>query len=146
MKVTGLDYLKGKGSYILTLQNFGKSPALNLETPYLIFANNYDGVPGAQSASCDTRIYDNDPQGEWGRVLWPEQVKEVASFAPLREPIKAPTPNAIYVAGCITYHDIFGARHWAKFCYYTDSPEIPDQDFRACWQYNRTDDQVETHQ
>jgi hypothetical protein len=138
--VKNLDFRKARGEYILSIKNFGRTPALGLFSAYVIFANRENEVPGSQTVSCDTRMYDRDINSHWGRVLWPQEEIVRGPFPELPQNLWAKTqPKTIYVAGCIAYRDIFGGRHWTKFCYLTRHPEIQDQQFESCYRYNDTD-------
>lgn len=136
----GLNWAKGAGQYTLTIKNFGKTPALKFMSAYTIFPDNQKSVPGAQNASCDTRMYDSDVHGQWGHVLWPGEIRETTPSIETHGFVNAPhQPKEIYIAGCVTYDDIFGFHHWTKFCYVTYKPQIPDQEFQSCFRYNETD-------
>ena len=138
--VTGLDWSAGKGRYVLTIKNFGKSPALRFTAPYVIHTDPR-GIIGSQDASCDSSMYEKDEAGKWGRVLWPGERKDVAEFKGLPEAsAEIGTPSVIFISGCVTYRDMFNHFHWTRFCYENIDPTLPDQEFRPCAQYNYTDD------
>jgi hypothetical protein len=132
-QISGLTSLSNPrfNAYVkISLQNFGKGPALNVFVGLRFVAP--ERVEEAQTAVCNSvfpfiglrpagPVKPNDSdvsKTQWGLILYPSQPAFVQDINYGGES-RTLLGQQAFLVGCIAYKDQFGSPHWAKFSYNT---------------------------
>ncbi|OFV97019.1 MAG: hypothetical protein A3F68_03100 [Acidobacteria bacterium RIFCSPLOWO2_12_FULL_54_10] len=124
------------------IRNNGGSPAIDVEVAYMLQNVPKGGLPNFPNIWERTA---HEPRGK--SVLQPTDGIMVAPSTENDGPLNTDTVDAIlhgdyisYIFGEVAYTDIFGDRHWTKWCYFYAPIR---QTFSLCPFYNEVDKQKE---
>ncbi len=130
VEVSSLQQQKFTANIQLTLQNFGKGPALNASAGGQFALHGH--VQEVQNATCNlifpmvglkptapvaSNLGDLLTKTQWGTIIFPNQpvTESVASQGKSADILN----QEVFLVGCIVYRDQFEEAHWTKFSYST---------------------------